>query len=84
MPICNYYATKYLILIFTSILLCRWTKSYLELIKDERGSNPPNVTGILNHLNMLYGDIESYNVLGEVEDENEAELKTNVLTEDVS
>lgn len=38
----------------------RWTFSYLSCIKDETAHIPPNIKGILNHLKMLDGTIDSF------------------------
>ncbi|XP_057663910.1 uncharacterized protein LOC130898545 [Diorhabda carinulata] len=54
----------------------RWTLSYLENIRDEFGNNPPNVTGIINHLKMTNSELESFNDkdnVSIVEDEKEEE-----------
>ncbi|KAF7265836.1 uncharacterized protein LOC143193961 [Rhynchophorus ferrugineus] len=33
----------------------KWTLSYLKCIKDEFGQTPPNIQGILNHINQVTG-----------------------------
>ncbi|XP_030754299.1 uncharacterized protein LOC115881077 [Sitophilus oryzae] len=33
----------------------KWTLSYLKCIKDEFGQVPPNIQGILNHINQVTG-----------------------------
>ncbi|ERL89970.1 hypothetical protein D910_07329 [Dendroctonus ponderosae] len=39
----------------------KWVISYLDCIRDEFGQTPPNVQGILNHINQLTGgQIKSY------------------------
>ncbi|XP_023013461.1 uncharacterized protein [Leptinotarsa decemlineata] len=45
----------------------RWTLSYLECVRDEFGCNPPNVTGIINHIRMIDGNLESFNETLEAE-----------------
>lgn len=38
----------------------KWAFSYLDLIKDEYGQSPPNVQGILNHIQQVARGIKSY------------------------
>ncbi|KAG5891875.1 hypothetical protein JTB14_015893 [Gonioctena quinquepunctata] len=52
----------------------RWTMSYLECVKDEYGCNPPNVTGILNHIKTIKRNLESFNDPDENEPREEEEV----------
>uniref|UniRef100_A0A6P7F5D7 Uncharacterized protein LOC114326486 n=1 Tax=Diabrotica virgifera virgifera TaxID=50390 RepID=A0A6P7F5D7_DIAVI len=51
----------------------RWTLSYLENVRDQFGNNPPNVRGIINHMNMLDPELKSFNDNDKVNNDIEVE-----------